>query len=58
MLERDVERAETALKALEQELADPAAWETPERSEDSAARHAAAKRAVEEAYAHWEAAST
>jgi ATP-binding cassette subfamily F protein 3 len=57
-LERDVERAEAALKAVEEELADPAAWETPERSEESTARHAAAKRAVEEAYAHWEAAST
>jgi ATP-binding cassette, subfamily F, member 3 len=58
VLERDVERAEAALKALEDELADPAAWETQERSEESSARHEAAKRAVEEAYAHWEAATT
>ena len=53
-LEREVERAETALSALEDELAEPAAWSTPERSEDSTARHAEAKRAVEDAYERWE----
>jgi ATP-binding cassette subfamily F protein 3 len=53
-LEREIERAETALSELEQELADPAAWSTPERSERATARHAEAKRAVELAYAEWE----
>ena len=53
-LEREVERAETALQALEDELAEPAAWSTPERSEQSTERHAAAKQAVEDAYARWE----
>ena len=31
-LEKEIEQAEAALKALEEELADPAAWSTPERS--------------------------
>ena len=35
----------------------PTAWATPESSKESAARHAAAKREVEEAFARWEAAS-
>ena len=56
-LEREIERAEKALAALETELAQPDAWATPERSKDSTARHAAAKREVEEAFARWEAAS-
>ena len=55
-LEKEIEAAEAALRAVEDELADPAAWSTPERSDDSSARHAAAKRAVEELYARWEAA--
>ena len=54
-LEREIEHAEAALKALEAELADPAAWATAEDSARSTARHAAAKRAVEEAFARWEA---
>jgi ATP-binding cassette, subfamily F, member 3 len=53
-LEREIERAEAALRALEDELADPSAWSTPDRSEQSTARHAAAKQAVDEAYAAWE----
>jgi ATP-binding cassette subfamily F protein 3 len=55
-LERDIERAETKLKQLEEELADPSAWATPESSAKSTRRHAEAKRAVEELYAHLEAA--
>ncbi|MEJ7797744.1 MAG: ATP-binding cassette domain-containing protein, partial [Solirubrobacteraceae bacterium] len=54
--EREIERAEQELAALESELAQPDAW-TPERSAQSGARHADAKRAVEEAFARWEAAS-
>ena len=46
-----------ALRALEDELADPAEWSSPSRSERNTKKHAAAKRAVEDAYAAWEAAS-
>jgi ATP-binding cassette, subfamily F, member 3 len=53
-LERDVERAEASLAALEDELADPAMWSSPTRRERAAKRHAEAKRAVEAAYAAWE----
>jgi ATP-binding cassette subfamily F protein 3 len=56
-LEREVERAEAALREIEDELADPAAWASPTSRERATARHAEAKRAVEEAYARWEAAS-
>ena len=57
-LEREVEKAEAALRALEDELADPSAWASPTSSERATERHAAAKRAVDEAYARWEAASS
>jgi len=50
-LERAVQQAEEALAALEQELADPAAWATRYESAKNEARHTAAKRAVEAAYA-------
>src|SRR5829696_9209521 len=56
-LEREVEKAEARLRALEDELADPSAWASPSSSERATARHAAAKKAVEEAYARWEEAS-
>jgi ATP-binding cassette, subfamily F, member 3 len=56
-LEREVEKAEARLRALEDELADPSAWASPTSSERATARHAAAKKAVEEAYARWEEAS-
>jgi ATP-binding cassette subfamily F protein 3 len=49
--ERAVEDAEAALRALEDELADPAAWATQYESAKSQARHTAARRAVEDAYA-------
>jgi ATP-binding cassette subfamily F protein 3 len=54
-LQKAVEEAEAALAAVEGELADPAAWATPYESAKSEARHTAAKRAVEQAYAAWEA---
>jgi ATP-binding cassette subfamily F protein 3 len=57
-LEHQIEQAEQALKAVETELADPAAWASPERSAMSSERHASAKRAVEEAFARWEAAAS
>jgi ATP-binding cassette, subfamily F, member 3 len=47
-----VEQAEAALRALEDELADPAAWATKYEAAKSEARHTAAKRAVETAYEH------
>ena len=53
--ERAVEDAEAAMRALEDELADPAAWVTQYESAKSEARHTAARRAVEEAYARLEA---
>ena len=56
-LEREVERAEGALAALEDELADPSMWSSPTRSERSTARHTAARKAVEDAYARWQEAS-
>ncbi len=54
-LERAVETAEATLAALEDELADPKAWATKYESGKSTARHTAAKRAVEDAYAALEA---
>jgi ATP-binding cassette, subfamily F, member 3 len=56
-LEREVEQAESALAQLETELAAPDAWATPEASAAATERHRDAKRAVEEAYSRWEAAS-
>ncbi len=53
-LEREVERSEASLRKLEDELADPSRWGSPDVTGESAERHAAAKRAVEEAYARWE----
>ena len=53
-LEREIEEAERALRALEDELADPSSWSNHKRSASSSARHEAAKRAVEELYERWE----
>jgi ATP-binding cassette subfamily F protein 3 len=52
--ERVVEDAEAAMRALEDELADPAAWATKYESAKSEARHTAARGAVEDAYARLE----
>jgi ATP-binding cassette subfamily F protein 3 len=54
-LEAEIEAAEAALASLELELADPNAWNDPRSSAKSSARHAEAKRALEELYARWEA---
>ncbi len=54
-LEREIEKAETALAELEVELADPDAWADAGRSATNSERHAAARRAVEELYARYEA---
>jgi len=53
-LEREIEAAEAALRAVEEALSDPAAWATPERTARSTERHDAAKRTVEELYSRWE----
>jgi ATP-binding cassette subfamily F protein 3 len=53
-LEAKIEAAEAALKTVEDELADPAAWATPEATAASSARHETAKAAVEDLYAQYE----
>jgi ATP-binding cassette subfamily F protein 3 len=53
-LEKQIEQAEAAMKALEEELADPAAWSSPDRSAASTQRHDLAKRELKELYARWE----
>ncbi len=54
-LEAEIEAAETALAALEIELADPNAWNDPRSAAKSTARHAEAKRRLEDLYSRWEA---
>ncbi|MGE5283277.1 MAG: ABC-F family ATP-binding cassette domain-containing protein [Chloroflexota bacterium] len=49
-----IEEAEAELKAVEEELSDPAAWSTPERSAQASERHEAAKRKLAALYAEWE----
>ena len=53
-IEQQIEEAEAALRAVEEELADPAAWATSQQTARSTARHHAAKAAVDELYARWE----
>jgi ATP-binding cassette, subfamily F, member 3 len=53
-LEHQIEEAEALLKAVEDELADPAAWSSPTRTARATARHHEAKRAVDELYERWE----
>jgi ATP-binding cassette, subfamily F, member 3 len=53
-LEDRIAKAEANLKAVEEELADPAAWANPTRTEQATAKHEAAKAAVEELVAEWE----
>jgi ATP-binding cassette subfamily F protein 3 len=55
-LEQRIERAEAELQAIEDELADPAAWSSPGRVERASKRHAEAKAAVAVLYEEWEAA--
>jgi ATP-binding cassette, subfamily F, member 3 len=49
-----IERAEADLRDLEEELADPAAWSTPEKARRAERRHREAKRAVDELFELWE----
>jgi ATP-binding cassette subfamily F protein 3 len=53
-LEAQIEAAEAELKAIEEELADPAAWNDPRSARKSSARHAEAKQALDVLYARWE----
>jgi ATP-binding cassette, subfamily F, member 3 len=53
-LEERIAKAEADLQAVEEELADPAAWSSPTRTERATAKHEAAKAAVEELLAEWE----
>jgi ATP-binding cassette subfamily F protein 3 len=54
-LEAEIEAAEAALHAIENELSDPTAWATPEATARSSARHEEAKLRVAELYERWEA---
>ncbi len=53
-LAEKIEAAEAELRAVEEELADPAAWSTPAKSAKAEERHEAAKRKVSELYEQWE----
>jgi ATP-binding cassette, subfamily F, member 3 len=53
-LEREIEAAEASLRTVEEELADPAEWSTPQRSVSATARHRQAKDTVDELYRRWE----
>jgi ATP-binding cassette subfamily F protein 3 len=56
-LEREVEAAEQAFKRLEDELADPSHWSSPEQSAKASARHEKARTKLDELIARWEAAA-
>jgi ATP-binding cassette, subfamily F, member 3 len=49
-----IELAEADLRALEEELADPAAWSTPEKAARSEERHRSAMEALKDLFARWE----
>ncbi|HWM55558.1 MAG TPA: ABC-F family ATP-binding cassette domain-containing protein [Solirubrobacterales bacterium] len=49
-----IEAAEADLRAVEEELADPAAWSTPKKAERAEKRHADAKRHLAELFEEWE----
>src|SRR4051794_21523696 len=53
-IEAEIEAAEAALRALEEELADPTAWNDPRSAAKSTRRHEAAKRALQALYDEWE----
>jgi len=56
-LEQEVERAEHALRTLEDELADPSRWADPKRAAESTREHERAKRELARTYAAWEVAA-
>jgi ATP-binding cassette subfamily F protein 3 len=53
-LEKAIEVAEADLRTIEEELADPSAWNDPRSAAKSTARHNQAKKALEALYAEWE----
>jgi ATP-binding cassette subfamily F protein 3 len=53
-LEAEIERAEAELAALEEQLADPSAWNDPRSAQKSTRKHAEAKARVEALYAQLE----
>ena len=53
-LEAEIEAAEATVRALEDELSEPAAWSDPAKSALATARHQAAKQTVDELYRRWE----
>jgi ATP-binding cassette, subfamily F, member 3 len=54
-LEDEIEKAEAALRELEEELSDPAAWGDPRTAAKSTRRHEAAKAKLKELTEQWEA---
>jgi ATP-binding cassette subfamily F protein 3 len=54
-LESEIEAAEAALRTVEDELSDSAAWASPEATARSTERHEAAKQLVSELYERYEA---
>jgi ATP-binding cassette subfamily F protein 3 len=53
-LEAEIEKAEAALAALEEELADPSAWNDPRSAQKATRKHAEAKARIEALYAELE----
>jgi ATP-binding cassette subfamily F protein 3 len=53
-LEAEVEAAEQSMRALEDELADPAVWSDPKRSASASERHERARRELDDLYARSE----
>jgi ATP-binding cassette subfamily F protein 3 len=53
-LETEIEAAEARLRGIEEELADPGAWNDPRSAAKSTRRHEEAKRALDALYARWE----
>ena len=53
-LEKRVEKAEKAMAKLEDDLADPAKWSTPEKAAESTRKHDKAKNDLAELYRKWE----
>src|SRR4051794_3532834 len=54
-LEKAIEAAEAELRAIEEELADPSAWNDPRSAAKSSKRHDQAKRTLQSLYEEWEA---
>jgi ATP-binding cassette subfamily F protein 3 len=54
-IEAEIEAAEATLAEIEEELADPSAWNDPRTAAKSTKRHEKAKRQLQELYAEWEA---